>query len=605
VALDHELLTEALRHGRGRIDLADLKGEFSLEETNGRILQAGKEVATRESLDRERDMIERINRGVGQFERLGGQYEFADSAFLRPEQKQAIEFVLDSRDLAVSIRGAAGTGKTATLQELQRGLEESGRQVLAVAPTMSAVEELQKVGFSDAITVERLLQGQIAQRDLFGKALIVDEAGMVSGRQMSELLKLADQQSARIIFSGDTKQIRSVEASDALRVLERESQLKSVSLSEVQRQTAQGYREAIQELRRDPDRGFDKLEQIGAVREVPWSDRAQAVQQAYSEAHAQANAKGQPRSVLVVAATHEEIGHITEAIRAERTRTGELGQSTRQQHQVPLNWTSAEKSDVRNYAEGQVLEFHRAIKGVARHESLEVIGVENGKVVARNARGEEREFTAKHAKCFEVYERRPIEIAPNDKLLLMANRREPGFRATNGELVTVSRIDEQGHMYLQDGRTLPENYKQFTHGYAVTAHRSQGKSVDAVVISADGMRRELFYVAASRGREGITVVTGDKELLREMMAQSVARQSASELSHKAQEPSLARQQPSLREIQGRETPVGHEQTHRTMQENVQLSASRTGETINHDQSTREQKHEQQTAEPSQYFGISR
>ncbi len=401
--------------------------------------------------------------------------------------------------------------------------------MLAVAPTMSAVEELQKVGFSDAITVERLLQGQSAQRDLFGKALIVDEAGMVSGRQMSELLKLADQQSSRIIFSGDTKQIRSVEASDALRVLERESHLKSASLSEVQRQTAQGYREAIQELRRDPERGFDKLEQIGAVREVPWSDRAQAVQQAYSEAQAQANAKGQPRSVLVVAATHEEIGHITEAIRAERTRTGELGQSTHQQHHIPLNWTSAEKSDVRNYAEGQVVEFHRAVKGVARHESLEVVRVEDGKVVARNARGEEREFTVKQAKCFEVYERRPIEIAPNDKLLLTANRREPSFRAINGELVTVSRIDEHGRIHLQDGRALPENYKQFTHGYAVTAHRSQGKSVDAVVISADGMRKELFYVAASRGRESITVVTSDKDLLRESVARSVARQSASEL----------------------------------------------------------------------------
>ena len=134
------------------------------------------------------------------------------------------------------------------------------------------------------------------------------------------------------------------------------------------------------------------------MREVPWPDRAQAVQQAYSNAQGQANAKGHPRSVLVVAPTHEEIGHITEAIRAERTRTGELGQSTHQQHHVPLNWTTAEKSDVRNYAEGRVLEFHRAIKGVARHESLEVIGVENGKVVARNARGEVREFTAKHAK---------------------------------------------------------------------------------------------------------------------------------------------------------------------------------------------------------------
>jgi hypothetical protein len=104
-------------------------------------------------------------------------------------------------------------------------------------------------------------------------------------------------------------------------------------------------------------------------------------------------------------------------------------------HHIPLNWTSAEKSDVRNYAEGQVLEFHRAVKGVARHESLEVIRVENSKVVGRNARGEERGFTAKQAKCFEVYERRPIEVAPNDKLLLMGNWREPDFRATNGELV--------------------------------------------------------------------------------------------------------------------------------------------------------------------------
>jgi conjugative relaxase-like TrwC/TraI family protein len=610
VVLDHELLTEALRHGRGRIDLADLKGEFSLEESNGRILQAGKEVATRESLDRERDMIERINRGIGQFERLGGQHEFAGSAFLRPEQKQALEFVLDSRDLAVNIRGAAGTGKTATLQELQRGLEESGRQVLAVAPTMSAVEELQKVGFSDPITVERLLQGQSTQRDLFGKALIVDEAGMVSGRQMFELLKLADQQSARIIFSGDTKQIRSVEASDALRVLERESHLKSASLSEVQRQTAHGYRDAIQELRRDPERGFVKLEQIGAVREVPWSDRAQAVQQAYSEAQAQANAKGHPSSVLVVAPTHEEIGNITEAIRAERRRTGELGLGTHQQHHMPLNWTSAEKSDMRNYAEGQVVEFHRAVKSVARNEWLEVVRSEDGKVIARNARDEEREFTAKHAKCFEVYERRPIEIAPNDKLLLMVNRREPGFRATNGELVTVSRIDEQGRIHLQDGRTVPENYKQFTHGYAVTAHRSQGKSVDAVVISADGMRQELFYVAASRGRESITVVTSDKDLLRESVARSVARQSASELSRKAQGPSLKEQtlKPSLRERERRELPVAHEQGCGNVPEGRELlrkaPTPETVQTIDLRKPSHEQKQEH-GIEPGHYYGISR
>jgi len=85
----------------------------------------------------------------------------------------------------------------------------------------------------------------------------------------------------------------------------------------------------------------------------------------------------------------------------------------------------------------------------------------------------------------------------------------------------------------------PRNYRQFTHGYAVTAHRSQGKSVDSVIISADGMRKELFYVAASRGRKSVQVFTGDKQSLRESVARSAARQSASELARRAK-PSFRR-----------------------------------------------------------------
>ena len=104
-------------------------------------------------------MVRAIERGLGRFERLGGQDDFIVSDRLRPEQKNAVHFLLDSRDLAVNLRGAAGTGKTATLQELRRGLREAGRRVLAVAPTMSAVEELQMVGFASAISLEKLFAG--------------------------------------------------------------------------------------------------------------------------------------------------------------------------------------------------------------------------------------------------------------------------------------------------------------------------------------------------------------------------------------------------------------------------------------------------------------
>jgi hypothetical protein len=117
----------------------------------------------------------------------------------------------------------------------------------------------------------------------------------------------------------------------------------------------------------------------------------------------------------------------------------------------------------------------------------------------------------------------------HDRLLLTANRHEGGFHATNGEMVTVLHVDEQRRVHLDDGRALPTAYKHFDHGYAVTAHRSQGQSVDAVVIAGETMSRELFYVAASCGRERLTVITSDKALLQESVGQSSARLSASEL----------------------------------------------------------------------------
>ncbi len=62
--------------------------------------------------------------------------------------------------------------------------------------------------------------------------------------------------------------------------------------------------------------------------------------------------------------------------------------------------------------------------------------------------------------------------------------------------------------------------------------------MDAVILSADAMKQELFYVGASRGRQEIVVVTSDGEQLRELLGISTARPSATELARK-QTPHLA------------------------------------------------------------------
>jgi len=375
------------------------------------------------------------------------------------------------------------------------------------------------------MTVSRLLEAQEPQGGLRGRVLIVDEAGMVSGRQMQSLLHLAEDQGARIVFSGDTRQITSVEASDALRILERESGLRSVSLTEVQRQTNFVYREAVKTMRHSPEEGFAQLEKLGAIREVPVFDRGQIV----AELHREFRAEG--RDTLVVAGTHAEISQLTDAIRQDRNEHGELGIVHSFDRYVSLQWTTAQKQELSNYQEGQVLQFHRDTKLAKRHESLEVVRVGPESLVARKETGEEVNISPKQTRAFSVYERQPIEVAPGDSLMLTANRRGPELRTTNGELVKVTSLDG-GAIRLEDGRTLPANYHEFTHGYAVTAHRSQGKTVDTVIISTDAMKKELFYVAASRGRSGIAVVTSDREQLRESVGVSTMRQSAIELARK-------------------------------------------------------------------------
>ena len=190
---------------------------------------------------------------------------------------------------------------------------------------------------------------------------------------------------------------------------------------------------------------------------------------------------------------------------------------------------------MKRYQPGQVLSFHKSVKGIAKNESLEVISANRDGVTARKANGQDVLLTSKQSAAYGVFEREKLEISAGDRLLLQANWKEKGrngFKATNGELVTVASVDA-GAIRLQDGRQLPAAYKQFTSGYAITAHVGQGDTADFVVAVPDGMRQDLAYVTLTRGKEGLTVITSDAIALQESIGVSGDRQSASELARRA------------------------------------------------------------------------
>jgi hypothetical protein len=61
--------------------------------------------------------------------------------------------------------------------------------------------------------------------------VIVDEAGQISGRQLFDLIRLVKERRGQLILSGDTRQHGPVEASDALRAIERYSGLRAADAS--------------------------------------------------------------------------------------------------------------------------------------------------------------------------------------------------------------------------------------------------------------------------------------------------------------------------------------------------------------------------------------
>jgi ATP-dependent exoDNAse (exonuclease V) alpha subunit len=478
-----------------------------------------------------------INGGVAKYGPLGKGHGFVAADTLRPEQKEAVLKALANRDFAFNISGAAGVGKTFALKELDRGLREARVSMTAVAPSAHAVQVLNKDGLPNAMTIARLLADPNQQAQLRGGVLLIDEAGMVSSKEMDALIKLAKGQDARIVYSGDTAQIKSVSEGDALRILERESSLQTISLRQISRQKDAEYRSAMETLRTKPAEGFEKLEKMGVIREVDWRLVGKEAARAWREAAAVPNMKGEARSVLVVTRTHDQIASITHAIREDRKAHGEIGEGREFEKHRALDWTEAQKGQMKRYQPGQVLTFHKDVKGIAKNESLEVISAGKDGIRALKANGQEVTLTTKQSAAYGVFEKEKLEVSAGDRILLQQNWKEKGtagFKAVNGELVTVASVDA-GAIRLQDGRQLPAAYKQFTSGYAVTAHVGQGDTADWVVVAPDGMRRDLSYVALTRGKEGLTVVTSDAIALQESMGVSGDRQSASELARRAAE----------------------------------------------------------------------
>jgi ATP-dependent exoDNAse (exonuclease V) alpha subunit len=373
------------------------------------------------------------------------------------------------------------------------------------------------------VTLQSLL---LTKRALSARQLVLlDEAGAVGMDDMKRLFDLA--RDARIVLSGDTGQHASVARGDALRILENHSDFQSGQLTHIRRQRKAEYRKAVElAAQKRTVEAFAQLERMGAVTEFPNHKIYDSAAQAYVKA------LEQNQSVLLVAPTWNEIEVVTEKIRAVLKTSGRLaGEEKEFQVFDSLSWTEAQKRDARQYRPGMAIHFHRRGHGFEKSETVAVVAVQDDSLKVQRTDGSTCIFPlGRGFASFDVGEKRKLKVAAGDKLLLQANWPK---KFVNGELVEVKAI-QGGSLVLADGRMISENYRTFTHDYAVTSHAAQGKTVDEVLVVASSrslpaINQQQFYVSISRGRERCQVFTDDSDLLRLHITHSSARLVAVEV----------------------------------------------------------------------------
>jgi conjugative relaxase-like TrwC/TraI family protein len=534
---EHELWRHALERARGRdVSLADIqavtrqRGYLRFDHHPG-------QVSTREHLERELQIVCAVRQGISDCYPLVWEPKPFDPK-LDEEQREALTALLSNRNRVSVFRGGAGTGKSFVLRELVGQIRDGGRGVVVLAPQRQQVLDMERDRFPAPATVASFL----ARRELAqGATVIVDEAGQLGGKTMLELIRLVVQRKARLVLSGDTRQHGAVEATDALRAIEKHSGIRPVELTNIRRQNPalaksieerrriREYRQAVTEARDGKfTESFERLDKMKTIVSCTLADKHEKLTTRYLELIKD------HQSTVVVSQSWNEIHKVNDAIRGALKEDKLIGESeTMVTAFQPVDLTNAQKRDVRSYDENSVLVFNRDVRGFKAGESAKLKQITDTHLLVE-AESRTVPIPFKQLDKLTTCQRKELALASGDRLQLKANGRSVENRKlVNGELVTVKMVHPDGRIALADGRMLDKNFRQFVRGYAITSYASQGKSVDQVLFSDSAAKaatnQQQWYVTISRGKKGIHIFTSDKEQLRENITRSGDRLSVLDL----------------------------------------------------------------------------
>ena len=548
----HDVIEKALDAASPGVGLERIEADLARLEKRRLVISAERELpgglTTMRALNVEAEIINRLDEGKGHGRAVGSRVEVLErlaaaerqgELVLNDGQRNAAATILSSSDRYVAVQGSAGVGKTTMFSAVRRVAEEAGRPLTAITPTHRAATAMMSEAGVYATTVaawlttmDKALATGRGRKEMgafwANRALIVDEASMVSNDQMLAIVTAVERVGIRsVVLMGDERQLGSPEAGAPFRLLLNRD-VEQARIDAILRQQDPTLRESVRELAAGrPHRALGLIDQH--IQEVGRGAGDKGLAKAAIEAWAQAKAEGQaPRIIVPTNALREAV---SERLRADLVAAGELGASgaihERYQH---ARLDGPERFSAKSYRLGQRLVFHGAATsaGLPRGAEADVAGIDLRNDVLRVATplGDRsldlRAFSRVGRTPFDAYRPKPMEVAAGEKLVWEKAAPKRGFLTGAG--FTVVAMDNRHWTILhEDGRTetlrADDPALRFIgYGYAETADRAQGqtyKSVIAVMSSQHGeaVSAARQYVMQSRPSEAFRMITDDRRLL--------------------------------------------------------------------------------------------
>lgn len=173
----------------------------------------------------------------------------AGQAQISDEQSFGLERITGDERLAIIV-GRAGAGKTTMMKAAREIWESCGYRVVGGALAGKAAEGLEKeAGIASRTLASWQLQWERGRLHLDNRCVFVmDEAGMVSSRQMADFVSAVAHAGAKLVLIGDADQLQPIEAGAAFRSLA--ARVGYAELDTIYRQREQWMRDASMDLAR-------------------------------------------------------------------------------------------------------------------------------------------------------------------------------------------------------------------------------------------------------------------------------------------------------------------------------------------------------------------